>query len=157
MPAGGSAVIDRIHEISSEAASGLLAESGIAFGKQTRIAAPTADRLHDLRSGPPLFHAIEQTGPVQLVMDAVGRNGASLIAQPGNGAGHQNHPEAVVLAGFHRHVPALRRRQPLFTGRGSGGGEPADLDRLAVVLRVPEVVLQLLRQPALGAAAERLR
>ena len=40
------------------------------------------------------------TGPVQLVMDAVGRNGASLIAQPGNGAGHQNHPEAVGSRGF---------------------------------------------------------
>ena len=33
VPAGGSAVIDRIHGISGEAASGRLAESGVAFGE----------------------------------------------------------------------------------------------------------------------------
>ncbi len=39
---------------------------------------------------------------------------------------------------------------------GSGVGEPADLDRRPVVLRAPEIVLHLLRQPAFGAAAEGL-
>ncbi len=38
----------------------------------------------------------------------------------------------------------------------SGGGELSDLDRLAVLLRVPEVVLHLLGEPAFGAASKRL-
>ena len=135
-----------IDGISGEAVPGRLAASGVAFGKLTRVPATTADRLHDLRSRPPLFHAIEQTGPLQLVMDSVGGNGASLLAQPGNGAGHRNRPEAVVLARFHRHVPALRHRLPSFAGRGSDGSELAHRNRFAIGAGLPEIVLQLLLQ-----------
>ena len=76
---------------------------------------------------------------------------SGLPARVSDSAGDQDHPEPVL------HIPRHGKPSVNAPVRRSGYGESADLDRLAALLGVPEVVLDLLGQPAFGAATEGLR